>query len=51
MVGSYIESFLNDIVTTLLFPKTMHIITLMEVNEDRYWYLLNENEVEHMPSK
>jgi hypothetical protein len=51
MVGSYIKSFPNDIVTTLLFPKTMHIITLMEVDEDQYWYLLKENEAEQMPSK
>ncbi len=29
----------------------MHIIILMEVNEDQYWYLLNKNEVEQMPSK
>jgi hypothetical protein len=34
MAGSYIESFPNDIITTLLFPKIMHIITLMEVDED-----------------
>jgi hypothetical protein len=51
MAGSYIESFPNDIVRTLLFPKIMHIITSMEVDEDRYWCLLNENEVEQMPSK
>jgi hypothetical protein len=51
MVGSYIKSFPNDIVTTLLFPKTMHIITLMEVDEDQYWYLLKENEAEQMPSQ
>jgi hypothetical protein len=51
MVSSYIKSFPNDIITTLLFSKIMHIITLMEVNEDRYWYLLNENEVKQMPSK
>jgi hypothetical protein len=51
MFGPYIESFPNDIVTTLLFSKTMHIITLMEVDEDQYWYLLNENEAEQIPSK
>jgi len=51
MASSYIESFPNDIVTTLLFPKIMHIITSMEVDEDQYWCLLNENEVEQMPSK
>jgi hypothetical protein len=51
MFGSSIESFPNDIVTTLLFPKTMHITILMEVNEDRYWYLLNKNEAEQMPSR
>jgi hypothetical protein len=51
MIGSYVKSFPNDIVTTVLFPKTMHIITLMEVNEDQYLYLLNENEIEQMPSK
>jgi hypothetical protein len=51
MAGSYIESFPNDIVTTLLFPKIMHIITLMEVDENRYWYLLNKNEAKQMPSK
>jgi hypothetical protein len=51
MASSYIESFPNDIVTTLLFPKTMHIIILMEVDEEQYWYLLNENETKKMPSK
>lgn len=51
MVGSYIKSFPNDIITPLLLPKAMHNIILMEVNEDWYWYLLNENEVEQMPSK
>jgi hypothetical protein len=51
MVDSYIEPFPNDIVTNLLFPKTMHIITLMEVNEDQCWYLLNKNKIEQIPSK
>lgn len=45
MVGSYTEPFPNDIVTNMLFPKTMHIITLMEVDEDQCWYLLNKNKV------
>jgi len=49
MVGSYTEPFPNDIVTNLL--KTMHIIILMEVDEDQCWYLSNKNEVEKMPSK
>jgi hypothetical protein len=31
--------------------KKMHIITLMDVDEDWYWYLSNENEAKHMPSK
>jgi hypothetical protein len=51
MVDSYIEPFPNDIVTNLLFPKTMHIITLMEVDEDQCWYLLNKNKIEQIPSK
>jgi hypothetical protein len=51
MVDSYTEPFLNDIATNLLFPKTMHIITLMEVDEDQCCYLLNQNKVEQMPSK
>jgi hypothetical protein len=34
MVGSYIKSFPNDIITPLLLPKAMHNIILMEVNED-----------------
>ncbi len=51
MVGSYTEPFPNDIVTNLLFPKTMHIITLMEVDEDQCWYLLNKNKEKRMPSK
>jgi len=51
MAGSSIEYFPNDIVSTLLFPKTMYIITLMEVDEDQYWYLLNKNEAEQMPSR
>jgi PP-loop superfamily ATP-utilizing enzyme len=51
MVGSYTESFLNDIVTTLLFSKTMHNITLIEVDEDQCWYLLNENETKQMSLK
>jgi hypothetical protein len=44
MASSYNEHFANDIVTTLLFPKTMHIIALMEVDEEQFWYLLNKNE-------
>jgi hypothetical protein len=35
----------------LLSPKIMHIITSMEVDEDWYWCLLKENEVEQTPSK
>jgi hypothetical protein len=31
--------------------KQCTIITLIEVGEDQYWYLLNENEAEQMPSK
>ncbi len=51
MASSQIESFLDDIATTLLFPKKMHIITSMDIDEDWYWYLLNENEAKQMPSK
>jgi hypothetical protein len=34
MASSQIESFLDDIATTLLFPKKMHIITSMDIDED-----------------
>ncbi len=31
--------------------KKMHIITLMDVDEDWYWYLSKKNEAKQMPSK
>jgi hypothetical protein len=51
MASSYNKHFANDVVTTLIFPKTMHIIALMEVDEEQYCYLLNKNEAKQMPSE
>jgi hypothetical protein len=42
---SYIMYFSNEIIIKLLFSKITHNITRVKVDKDKFWYLLNKNEV------